>query len=176
MKMWAWLVGGIIVLQYAFFGYLYIHKNYIRPFLYYKLVVYDNDDEFTFHRKKKQAVIIENKKGYVLFKKKNNEGEFYNIPLDRKNDGLMSKRDDFGTITYYYFRNNTNPISIQNTTGVSLINDSSFMSKILKTKIINSSVLSDKKEIRINWYLIVGAVVVMLIIIFHKDIARLLGV
>ena len=165
------LVGAIIVIQYLGLGYWYVHKRFIRPFLFYKIVIFDNDDEFTFFKKKKHAVVIKDIKGYRLFK----ENEFYGIPMLDDGTKSLSKRDNNGTVTYYYYRNNPNPINIKNTEEIDLSNNASLIADVMQTKILNSSLLLEKKPFRINWILIIGIFVIAIIVIFHEQIAHFLG-
>jgi hypothetical protein len=174
---WGWIVGIIIAVQYAGYGYWYVYTNYIRPFLSYKIVIFDRDDEFVFFRKKKKSIIFGKNKGYLLFNKgSENNGEFYRIPINRVDDKSLSKRDDSGHVTYYYFRNNSNPINIDNKTGITLDNDGRLMANVMKTKMFDSSLMMDRKPIRINWLLIGLALIIMIVVIFHKEIASALNI
>lgn len=166
------IVGGIIIIQYMGLGYWYVHRRFIKPFLFYKLVIFDNDDEFTFFKKKKYAVVIKDIKGFKLFK----EGEFYGIPM--KDDGTksLSKRDNNGTVTYYYYRNNPNPMNIKNHDKIDLSNNAGLIADVMQTKILNSSLLLDKKPFRINWWLIGGIFLIAVVVIFHQQIANFLGI
>lgn len=176
MVNWGWIVGIIIGLQYIGYGYWYVHTNYIRPFLYYKLVIFDRDDEFIFFRKKKKAVVFNEHKGYYLFDKKGN-GEFYRIPITESDTSKnVSKRDDRGHVSYYYFRNNPNPLVIMNKDRIDMNNDASLMANVMKTKMFNSSLMLEERSFKINWFLIVGVLIIMLVVIFHKQIATMLGI
>jgi hypothetical protein len=108
-----WIIIGV---QYIGFGIWYVWRNYIRPFLSYKIVIFDTDDEYVFVRRKRDLTITKDRKGFVLFKSKANpQGELYTIPLEQEKDKHLSKRDDFGMVTYYFWRNNGNPLHIAST-------------------------------------------------------------
>lgn len=160
-----------------------IYKRLIQPFLCYKIVVYDMDDEYTFYEKKKHAQIRGNIKGFTLFKKKGkkNSGEFYTLPLDEAfgdvND-KYSKRDDRGFITYYFSRNNLSPLNIGAGGKIhTVINDARATNQILETNIFDSSInMQEDDKGGINWKLIgVIAIIIILVVMFQDKIAGLIG-
>jgi hypothetical protein len=181
-----WMSIALMVGMMVYVVYRDVYRRFIRPFLCYKFVVFDIDDEYTFIERKKNAKVREGLKGFELFKRKNKEtgkeeGEFYTLPLEQGFGGIdesFSKRDDLGMVTYYYYRNNNTPIRIVPDQEIKMVlNDARATSKILKTNIFDSSIsMEETNEGKINRRLIIiiGAVV-LLIIIFKDKIAGLLG-
>ena len=162
-----------------------IYWRMILPFLCYKFVIFDIDDEYTFRVRKKKAEIREGIKGFELFKPKkkgmDRDGEFYTLPLDLAYGDVndkFSKRDDRGYITYYYYRNNNTPINIiPNQEIRMMLNDARASTKILRTNIFDSSlVMEPVKKDRMSWVM-VGLIIlaVILVIMFQDKIAALVG-
>lgn len=89
-----------------------LYIKYIRPSKYYKLTVFDATEEVIKFVKKREAIIIQDKKGFILFTNKDkSKGEFYTVSTDTED--LPSKRDNMGTVSFYYWRNNSNPIKFK---------------------------------------------------------------
>lgn len=173
-KVIVWVVIGA---QYVGFGIWYVWRNYIRPFLSYKIVVFDTDDEYVFIRRKKDLKITKDHKGFILFKTKSNpQGELYTIPLEQEKDKHLSKRDDLGMVTYYFWRNNGNPLHIASKSTINVETDASLLSKVMGTKILDSSLMMTDTKVKINWILVGLFVVIVIIVIFHKQIAGALGI
>lgn len=168
-----WIVIGI---QYIGFGVWYVWRNYIRPFLSYKLTVFDTDDEYIFVRRKRDLRVINDKKTIALFKSKANPtGELYTIPLEQEADKHLSKRDDSGMVAYYFWRNNTNPLHIASKSSINVETDATLLSKIMATKILDSSLMMEEKHMKVNWKLVIAFIVVVVVVIFHKQITTALG-
>ena len=164
----AYIVAGVQLLGIGYFAF---YRNYIRPFLSYKLVVYDIDDEFKFIVKKKKAIVVNDMKGFNLFKGK----EFYVIPLVQEMDKKLSKRDDQGMVSYYYWRNVSTPLELTNKDKIRMSQDASLLSKVTDTKILDSSLLLTKQAFKLKlWHVAVMAIVIILII-FNQDILGALG-
>lgn len=156
--------------------WLWFRNNIYYPLKFYKLTIFDVNDEFVFYRKKKDAKIIEDKYGFMLFERVDKDdgkerGEIYAVSTDEKNK--PSKRDDYGVITFYYFRNNPNPLNIVNKDKIEIDNDASFMYKIHKTNIFDSALL-ETKQFHWNWTVIIILVIlVILIVVFREQIIGL---
>jgi len=193
MTNWGLLVGLIIGVQYAGYGYYYVYTHYIRPFLYYKITIFDVDDEYLKYIKKRECINTKQGKIFTLFKTKDDKGELYLIPLKSDKKTVYSKRDNLGHVTYYYYRNICNPISLSNITKninkankpISLINikepqiyeNASMLYDLLESKIFNSSLMAEKKPVKINYILIgIFVFVVILIVVFKDQISALIGV
>lgn len=107
-----WLIIPLSLSPFIHIAYREIYKRYIQPAKYYKLIVLDQTEEYTFFQKKKDCLIIQDKKGFILFEdNKKNTGELYLVSTE--DETLPSKRDDFGTTTFYYWRNNADPIRVK---------------------------------------------------------------
>jgi len=147
-----------------------IYDRFIRPTRFYKLVVLDQTEETITYVKKRKAIIIQDKKGFCLFMNKaGDKGEFYTVSTNEKD--LPSKRDELGTITYYYWRNNSNPmilkedvpvtigqkktivldslntpIEIKSNVQIEVDNDAELMFKVYNTKMFDASLMEDNKK------------------------------
>lgn len=178
-----WIAIAFMVLQFGFLGGRFIYVRFIRPFLSYKLVVFDTDDHYEFYKKKKELVIVENQKGFELFGVKGRDGktsyEFYTIPLEQDDDKRLSKRDDNGAVTYYFFRNQPSPISINPHGGVSPTSNASVLGKVLRTNMLDSSLTLRPEEQGMSKpmkiLLIVGLVLVVIAVVFKEPLTKLLG-
>lgn len=177
MTNWGLIVGLIVGIQYAFHGYQYVYLHYIRPFLYYKINIFDVSDEYVFYIKKKKCETKKDLKVFTLFKNKKGKGEVYSIPIKTDGKNVYSKRDNVGHVTYYYFRNNTNPISLVKDSDLQIYENSSMLYDLLESKIFDSSLMIDSKKIKIDYMLIgIVSIAIILIVIFKDDILKALGV
>lgn len=158
-----------------------VYARLVKPFLCYKLVVFDSDDEFTFYVKKKKAIVREGVKGFRLFSKKGDEGELYLLPLDQAYQDVndkFSKRDDRGFVTYYYYRNNTSPINIMPDRPISMVlNDARASNKLLNSNIFDAATSMDvPPQTKLSWMMIgIVVIVVFLIIVFQDKIRAAIG-
>lgn len=157
-----------------------MYRRLVMPFMCYKFVIFDQDDEYTFYEKKKRAVVREGIKGFELFRKKGEDGEFYTLPLDKAYGDVndkYSKRDDRGFVTYYYYRNNNTPIQIIPDHTISMVtNDARASTKILKTTIFDSAVAMDEHKPPVPmWLLIAVGAVILVAVLFGEQIKAALG-
>lgn len=182
-----------VLAGFQFFGIIgyNVYTRYIRPFLSYKLVILDSDDEFTKIVKKSKAKVFGKYKGYLLFE----NTELYIIPLTKEDDKKLSKRDDYGMVTYYYHRNDCTPVDIDykyfkvnvkiekgynpkdmtNTQDIPLSKQSRVLSTVVKTKVIDSSLLGEHKPpLSMLWVLLIAGVIII-VILFKDEIVKLFG-
>lgn len=201
-----WVYWTLIPLSLSPFGYIIwqnIYRRYIRPALFYKLVVLDQTEEYTFFFRKTKALIVQDKKGFVLFENKKNVGELYLVSTE--DETLPSKRDDTGTTTFYYWRNNCSPIRFKDgkkieVTGklddkkiisginipidvkvkdqIETDNDASVLFKVYHTNMLNNALMEEPKQ-GINKGLTIGIGIIILVVtlalVFKDQIIGLFG-
>lgn len=178
-----WIAIGFMVLQFGVLFGRFVYTRYIRPFISYKLVVMDTDDVYEFYKKKRHLQIVEDQKGFILFERKKKDGselgEFYSIPLEQEKDKHLSKRDDAGSVTYFFFRNQPEPISIDPVGGITTTKNASLLGKVLKTNMLDAalSLRPDEKPMPFRTKLLIGValVLVVLAVIFKDQLAVMLG-
>lgn len=169
-----WIVCAAMAVIVIAWLIVYIRRHFVRPFLCYKLVIMDTDDEQTFIKRKKDLVIEDKVKGYYLFegRSENPQGEFYQIPLEQEDGKHRSKKDDLGFTTYYFYRNKPEALLLSpSMEKVSVIHNASTTAALLKSKIYKSALLEDEKTFRIKWWMVLIFVLLVVIGIFWDKIA-----
>lgn len=178
-----WIAIGFMVLQFGVLFGRFVYTRYIRPFLSYKLIVMDTDDVYEFYKKKRHLEVVEDQKGFVLFERKKDDGkelgEFYSIPLAQEKDKHLSKRDDSGAVTYFFFRNQSEPISIDPVDGITVTKNAALLGKVLRTNMLDAalSLRPDEKPMPMRTKILLGVVLVLIVlaVIFKDQLATVFG-
>jgi hypothetical protein len=172
-----WFAIGMVALEtVGLFGFIF-WRNYVRPFSNIRIVVFDTDDEHNFFVHKRKLMTVDKVKGVILFRREDKPaGEFYSIPLSQEKDQHLAKRDDIGHVTYYFFRNNPNPVMFSpDMEKVFVVNNASLTAAIVATKIFDNALLNEKK-FTIKAWMVILAIIIVILIAFREKLGEWLGV